>query len=78
MLKFSLVEETPKKVVYKYFPEGGSDAGVVSFDKESKTNSIVSLSAKDRHQRYAQKLFGHIREFAEINSFAKEGMIAWY
>ena len=77
MLKFSLVEETTKKVVYKYFPEGGTDAGVVSFDKESKTNSIITLSAKDRHQRYAQKLFSRIREFANGNSFEKEGIIAW-
>lgn len=78
MLKFKLVEETPKTVVYKYFPEGGTDAGIVSFDKESKANSIVTLSVKDRHQRYAQKLFSRIREFANSNSFEKEGTIAWY
>ena len=78
MLKFILVEETSQKVVYKYYPEGGTDAGVVSFDKESKTNSIVTLSEKDRHHRYAQQLFARIREFANSNSFAKEGLIAWY
>lgn len=78
MLKFNLVEETSKKVVYEYYPEGGSDAGVVSYDKVLKTNSIVTLSAKDKHQRYAQKLYARIREFANSNSFEKTGMIAWY
>jgi putative aminopeptidase FrvX len=78
MLKFRLVEETPKKVVYEYFPEGGTDAGIVSFNKETKTNSIVTLSTKDKHQRYAQKLFSRIRELATQNSFTKEGMIAWF
>jgi hypothetical protein len=78
MLKFKLVEETPKKIIYEYFPEGGSEAGVVSYDKEKKTNSIVTLSPKDKHQRYAQKLFLRIREFASTNSFTKEGIIAWY
>ena len=78
MLKFSLVEETPKKVVYKYYPDGDGDAGVVSYDKELKTNSIVTLPAKDKHQRYAQKLFARIREFANSNTFEKEGTIAWY
>ena len=78
MLNYILVEETPKKVVYKYYPEGGTEAGVVSFDKESNTNSIVTLSEHDKHQRYAQKLFKRIREFANSKSFEKEGLIAWY
>ena len=78
MLKFNLIEETSKKVVYEYYPEGDKDVGVVSYDKELKTNSIVTLSPKDRHQRYAQKLFARLREFSNSNSFEKEGMIAWY
>lgn len=78
MLKFNLIEETSKKVVYEYYPEGDKDVGVVSYDKELKTNSIVTLSVKDKHQRYAQKLFARIREFADGQSFEKEGMIVWY
>lgn len=78
MLKFTLIEETDKKVVYKYYPENSLDEGLVSFDKESKTGSVVHLSAKDRHQIYAQKLFSKIREFANSNIFEKEGIIAWY
>ena len=78
MLKFRLVEETHEKAIYEYFPEGGSEFGKVSFDKQTKTNSIITLSANDKHQRYVHKLFGQIREFANKNSFEKEGMIAWY
>lgn len=78
MLKFILIEETPQKVVYEYFPEGGTEAGVVSFDKESKVNSIIVLSTQDKHQRYAQKLFSRIREASNKNTFPKEGSIAWY
>jgi hypothetical protein len=78
MLKYKLVEESSRKVVYEYYPEGGTEAGVVSFDKETKKISIITLSEKDRHQRYAQKLFARIREFENSNSFGKEGMIAWH
>ena len=78
MLKYKLVEETPSNVVYEYFPEGDTKFGVVSFDKKSNANSIVTLAPQDRHRRYAQKLFSKIKEFANNDSFDKEGMIAWY
>ena len=78
MLKFSLIEETFEKAVYKYFPEGGTVAGIVSFDKVEKVNSIVVLAANDKHKRYALKLFSRIIEFSDNNFFQKEGIIAWY
>jgi hypothetical protein len=78
MLEYRLVEETSQKVIYEYYPEGETEGGIVSFDKESKTNSIVKLSATDEHQIYAQKLFRRIREFANNNFFKREGIIAWY
>ena len=78
MLKFKLLEETPQMVIYEYYPEGGLDAGIVSYDKEKKTNTIVALSVQDKHQIYALKLFARIREFASTNSFKTEGIIAWY
>jgi hypothetical protein len=78
MLKFVLIEKTSEKVLYRYYPEGGSDFGVVSFDKKSNTCSIITLSDKDKHQRYAMKLFSKIREFAKDDAFDTQGIIAWY
>lgn len=78
MLKFILNKETEETVVYEYFPENGNDSGLVSYDKKADKCSIVTLSIADKHQRYAQKMFSKIREFASNNSFQKEGIIAWY
>ena len=78
MLKFILEKETDKEVIYRYYPEGTEDAGLVSYDKERKECSIVTLSAQDRHQRYACKMFARIRTYATQGSFEKEGKIAWY
>ena len=78
MLKIILKEETAGAIVYEYFPENGNDSGLVSYDKKSDKCSIVTLSKADKHQRYAQKMFSKIREFASNNSFQKEGTVAWY
>ncbi len=78
MLKFILNDETAEKVVYEYFPENGNDSGLVSYDKKADKCSIVTLSKVDKHQRYAQKMFSKIREYASNNSFPKEGIVAWY
>lgn len=78
MLKFILVEETTEKVVYEYFPENGTDSGVVEYDKKAGKCSIVTLPKTDKHHRYAQKMFSRIREYASKNSYKKEGTIAWY
>jgi hypothetical protein len=78
MLKFILEKETDKEVVYRYYPEGTEDGGLVSYDKEKKECSIVTLSAQDRHQRYACKMFARIRAYATDGFFEKEGTIAWY
>ncbi len=77
MLKFELIEENESKTLYKYFPEGGSESGVVSVDKESGKCSIENLSSNDRHQRYAIKMFKRLREYFDSNSFDKSGIIAW-
>lgn len=77
MLKFKLIEETKEVVTYKYFPEGGTDSGVVSYDKKTKEFSIVTLSVVDKHQRYAQKMFAKIREYANNNTFRSDGVISW-
>lgn len=76
MLKYVLLEESGKNVKYEYFPEGGSDFGIISF-YDGKF-SIDSLAKNDWHELYAMKLFKKIREMASNGVFEKEGIVAWY
>ena len=78
MLKFALIEERENKVFYEYYPEGGSESGIVSFNKQTGDGSIETVADNDKHQRYAMKALKRIREMASNKSFEKEGMIAWY
>jgi hypothetical protein len=73
-----MVENKDGKVSFRYFPEGGSDYGVVSFNEKTGDGSVETLAKNDRHQRYALKMFKRIREMASKGSFAKEGIVAWY
>jgi hypothetical protein len=73
-----MVENKDGKVSFRYFPEGGSDYGVVSFNEKTGGGSVETLAKNDRHQRYALKMFKRIREMASKGSFAKEGIVAWY
>ena len=78
MLKFAMVENKEGKVLYEYFPEGGTESGLVSFDVKTGAVGIETLSKKDKHERYALKMFKKIREMASNGNFEKEGTIAWY
>lgn len=78
MLKFVLEKETNSNVVYKYYPEGKDDVGIVSYDKVNRECKIVILATQDIHKRYAFKMFSRIRKCAENGFFEKEGTIAWY
>lgn len=78
MLKFTMVENKNGKVSYRYFPEGGSDYGTVTFSEKTGDASIETLAKNDRHQRYALKMFKRIREMANNGSFEKEGIVAWH
>lgn len=78
MLKFTMVENKEGKVLYEYFPEGGAEFGVVSFNEKTGDVGIETLAKNDKHERYALKLFKRIREMASNGNFEKEGTIAWY
>ena len=78
MLKFVLEKETDNEIFYRYYPEDSDESGLVSYNKAKKECTIVTLSAQDRHQRYACKMFARIRDYAASNSFEKNGSIAWY
>lgn len=78
MLKFVLTKNDDNEIQYTYYPEGGSNPGIVGYDKKTGDCTIIAASTDDKHQRYALKMFKRIREYGEKNSFEKEGMIAWY
>jgi hypothetical protein len=78
MLKFTLVENKQGKILYKYFPEGGADFGIVSFSEKTGDVSIETLAKNDRHERYALKMFKRIRAMASKGAFEEEGTVAWY
>ena len=79
MLKFTLVENNQGKVLYKYFPEGGTNFGIVSFSEKTGDASIEVLAKNDKHGRYAMKLFKRIREMtSKYGAFETEGTVAWY
>lgn len=71
------MKETAEEVVYEYHPEGGSDFGVISYDRKVKKCNVTTPSKKDKHLKYAQKMFARIREYANNDLFPKEGTIAW-
>ena len=78
MLKFVLVEESEARVLYKYYPEGCFEAGLVSFDKKSGNGIIETLADNDNHQTYAMKALQRIRGMAVSQGFEPEGVVAWY
>ena len=79
MLKFTLVENKQGKILYKYFPEGGADFGIVSFSEKTGDVSIETLAKNDKHGRYAMKLFKRIREMtSRYGVLETEGTVAWY
>lgn len=71
------MEETAEEVVYKYYPEGDSDFGIISYDIKAKKCNVTTPSKKDKRLKYAQKMFAKIRECANNKFFQKEGVIAW-
>ena len=78
MLKFVLIEEIGNSVLYSYYPEGGSESGIVSFNKKTGDGGVNRLANNDKHQRYALKILKRIREMASAGTFEKEGIVAWY
>lgn len=78
MLKFTMVENKEGKVLFKYFPEGEAEAGIVSFNEKTGNVGIETLAKNDKHERYALKMFKRIREMVSNGNFEKEGIVAWY
>ena len=78
MLKYILVRKNEGDVLYRYFPEGGADYGIVSFSEKTGDVSIETLAKSDKHGRYALKLFKRIRDMASKGAFEEEGTVAWY
>lgn len=78
MLKYKLIEENNSRVLYKYFPENGSESGLVTIDKETGKCDVEKLAPNDEHRIYALKMFKKLREFLDAKSFDESGSVAWY
>ena len=78
MLKFVLFKNDDREIQYIYYPEGGTNPGIVSYDKREGVCNIVTLSKDDECRTYALKMFSRLRKYAETGTFKEEGMIAWY
>lgn len=77
MLKFKLIRETEKELIYEYFPEGGSASGYAAYNKETGECNIIEQAENDKHNRYALKMLKRLREFASNKAFRTEGIVAW-
>lgn len=78
MLKYNIIAKDDKKIVYRYYPEGENEFGVISVNIETGECSIDELSSNDEHQIYAMKMISRIKELNENDSYEEEGIVAWY
>lgn len=78
MLRFKMLKESENRITYEYYPESGTDSGIVSVEKTSGECDVETLAVNDRHRIYALKLFSRLRAFSRDGNFKKEGIIAWY
>ncbi len=73
MVKFQLVSEDDRFIIYWYFPEGGEDHGVITVDKEMQTAEITSLAPKDFLRTVSVDELNSLRD--SVNSMrVSEGM----
>ena len=73
-----MIEETPTRVVYEYYPEHDKEGGIIAYDKANDKIEVIKLAPRDEFRWYAGHLFSYIFKFKKNNEFKKEGMIAWY
>lgn len=78
MLRFKMVESGHGKLVYRYYPEGKDDYGVVSYDESTGISTIELLAEDDDFRIYALKMMSRIRAMKVKGTFDTEGMVAWY
>lgn len=78
MLTFVLERNAGTEVIYRYFPEGKKESGLISYDKNQGKLTIIQLPDCDEYKHYALHMFARIIEYAKEGNFKESGMIAWY
>ena len=78
MLKYVLERETDDEMVYRYFPEGKTDSGLVSYNKKTGELSVIELAPGEKFRTYALKMFYKIRTIIANGEFRQSGIVAWY
>lgn len=78
MLKYELVMNTDDELVYKYYPEGEGEPGIVSIKKNSMECELKQLAPEDEDNYYANHMWDRLRRFVTEGNCLQSGMIAWY
>lgn len=78
MLKYEQIENNSKYAVYKYYPEGKSEAGVLAVSKINKEIIRLDLAPDDEFKWYALKLYKRIKNWIDNGTLPQTGKIAWY
>ena len=73
MVKFQLVSEDDRSVIYWYYPEGSKEHGVITVDKKTQTAEITCLAPDDFSRTVSVDEFKSLRY--SVNSMrVSEGM----
>ena len=77
-MEYIVLEElTDDRVAYRYYPEGGSEYGVVSLMR--KTGELIhDKPCPDSIFMYVEHAWQRLEEYQEKGNFPEKGMIAWY
>ena len=78
MLKYKLVDDNSKTLVYHYFQNGNEKPGRVKVDKTNGQIDVIEQSESDFRNRFAFKVVDRLEEFYQTGDYKSEGTIAWY
>ncbi len=78
MVTYEMVLNDDNIISYRYYPEGGKNAGFVSVDKKNLKVLSKQLSHDDVGDWYAHHVITRIFKMIESGTFEEKGMAAWY
>ena len=77
MVIIKKIKVNEEKAVYAYHPEGREDFGIISFDRKTKTPTLIKDAGRI-WSVYQGHAFQRIKAYDENNDFHEEGLVAWY
>ena len=77
-MEYIVLEElTDDRVAYRYYPEGGSEYGIVSLDRKTGERFHDKI-CPDSISMYAGQAWRRLDEYQAAGEFPKRAQIAWY